>query len=252
MWNLKIKVGHSVCSIAELLTIAKSDMTVRTAFLEARPIWGEQAIFDLAMQRFRAKIVSGTAGRVRRRQARRARRAAPPNGRHAVTSSSPTSRTARAGFRDLHTLYWIGKYVHGVERALRPRPGRPVHGGRVQEVRARRALLLGGALPSARARQGAEELRLRAPAADRRAHALRRPAGKTGSSGSSILLPQCETVGDLTGIFLAQLDEQLGKKGFRFALPTIRRQPKRLAGFVLDRGRLRSRATTSSPRTRAG
>ena len=45
-----------------------------------------------------------------------------------------------------------------------------------------------------------------------------------------------KTVGDLTGMFLAQLDEQLGKKGFRFALPTIRRRPKRLGGFVLDRG----------------
>src|SRR5690242_10954102 len=47
-----------------------------------------------------------------------------------------------------------------------------------------------------------------------------------------------KAVGDLTGLFLAQLDEQLGKKGFRFALPTIRRRPKRLAGFVLDRGRI--------------
>jgi [protein-PII] uridylyltransferase len=47
-----------------------------------------------------------------------------------------------------------------------------------------------------------------------------------------------KTVGDLTGVFLAQLDEQMGKKGFRFALPTIRRRPRRLAGFVLDRGRI--------------
>jgi [protein-PII] uridylyltransferase len=47
-----------------------------------------------------------------------------------------------------------------------------------------------------------------------------------------------KAVGDLTGVFLAQLDEQLGKKGFRFALPTLRRRPKRLAGFMLDRGRL--------------
>src|SRR5881394_4508681 len=47
-----------------------------------------------------------------------------------------------------------------------------------------------------------------------------------------------KAVGDLTGVFLAQLDEQLGKKGFRFALPTLRRRPKRLSGFVLDRGRI--------------
>ena len=47
-----------------------------------------------------------------------------------------------------------------------------------------------------------------------------------------------KTVGDLTGVFLAQLDEKMARKGFRFALPTIRRRPKALNGFVLDRGRL--------------
>jgi [protein-PII] uridylyltransferase len=47
-----------------------------------------------------------------------------------------------------------------------------------------------------------------------------------------------KAVGDLTGVFLAQLDEQMGKKGFRFALPTIKRKPKRLGGFTLDRGRI--------------
>jgi [protein-PII] uridylyltransferase len=47
-----------------------------------------------------------------------------------------------------------------------------------------------------------------------------------------------KAVGDLTGVFLAQLDEQMGKKGRRFALPTIFRKPRRLNGFTLDRGRL--------------
>jgi len=47
-----------------------------------------------------------------------------------------------------------------------------------------------------------------------------------------------KTVGDLTGVFLAQLDERMARKGLRFALPTIRRRPKHLSGFVLDRGRV--------------
>src|SRR6185437_1915636 len=47
-----------------------------------------------------------------------------------------------------------------------------------------------------------------------------------------------KAVGDLTGVFLAQLDEKMARKGLRFALPTIRRKPKRLNGFVLSRGRL--------------
>jgi [protein-PII] uridylyltransferase len=47
-----------------------------------------------------------------------------------------------------------------------------------------------------------------------------------------------KTVGDLTGLFLAQLDEQLAEKDRRFALPRLRRRPGRLNGFALDRGRL--------------
>jgi [protein-PII] uridylyltransferase len=47
-----------------------------------------------------------------------------------------------------------------------------------------------------------------------------------------------KVVGDLTGVFLAQLDEKMARKGLRFALPTIRRRPKSLNGFVLERGRL--------------
>jgi [protein-PII] uridylyltransferase len=49
---------------------------------------------------------------------------------------------------------------------------------------------------------------------------------------------QARSVGDLTGQFLAQLDEQLGAKGRRFALPTFLRRPRRLGGFVISRGRL--------------
>ena len=47
-----------------------------------------------------------------------------------------------------------------------------------------------------------------------------------------------KAVGDLTGLFLAQLDDQLGAKGRRFALPTLKRRPKHLNGFNIDRGRL--------------
>lgn len=54
-----------------------------------------------------------------------------------------------------------------------------------------------------------------------------------------------KSVGDLTGTFLAHLDEQLAARRRRF-LPTLRRRPGRLNGFVLDRGRLHCRRTTIS------
>src|SRR3546814_11240357 len=46
-----------------------------------------------------------------------------------------------------------------------------------------------------------------------------------------------KAVGDLTGVFLAHLDEQFARSGRRFGLPALRRRPRKLEGFVSDRGR---------------
>jgi [protein-PII] uridylyltransferase len=42
LWDLQLKVGHSLRSVAELMKLARKDMTVRTAFLEARLLWGNE------------------------------------------------------------------------------------------------------------------------------------------------------------------------------------------------------------------
>jgi [protein-PII] uridylyltransferase len=108
LWDLKLKVGHSIRSVTELMTLTKSDMTVRTAVLEARPIWGEQSIFDLGMKRFRAKIVSGTAAEfVTAKLAERDERHKRMGDTRYVVE--PNVKDGKGGLRDLHTLYWIGK-----------------------------------------------------------------------------------------------------------------------------------------------
>src|SRR4051812_2250838 len=61
LWDLKLKVGHSVRSIAELISLAKKDMTIRTALLEGRWLWGDDRLFDSAMRRFRKEVVAGSA-----------------------------------------------------------------------------------------------------------------------------------------------------------------------------------------------
>src|SRR3546814_9346325 len=48
---------------------------------------------------------------------------------------------------------------------------------------------------------------------------------------------QAKAVGDLTGLFLAHLDEKFAARGRRFGLPRLRRRPGKLRGFVLHRGR---------------
>jgi [protein-PII] uridylyltransferase len=54
LWDLQLKVGHSLRSVDELITLAKKDMTIRTAFLEGRLLWGTEAIFEEAWRRFRS------------------------------------------------------------------------------------------------------------------------------------------------------------------------------------------------------
>jgi len=46
LWDLGLKVGQATRSVAECLRYAKADMTIRTALLEARYIWGEQALYN--------------------------------------------------------------------------------------------------------------------------------------------------------------------------------------------------------------
>ena len=115
LWDLKLKVGHSIRSPAQLIALARKDMTVRTAFLEARWLWGEEKLFDATMRRFRKEVVAGTAAEfVTAKLAERDERHIKMGDSRYVVE--PNVKDGKGGLRDLHALYWIGKYVHGVER----------------------------------------------------------------------------------------------------------------------------------------
>jgi [protein-PII] uridylyltransferase len=239
LWDLKLKVGHSLRSVPQLIALAKKDMTVRTAFLEGRWLWDDDKLFDAAMNRFRKEVVAGTAAEFV------AAKLAERDERHVRMGDSryvvePNVKEGKGGLRDLQTLYWIGKYIRGVER-----PSELVKAGLLTaaefrkfdraerffwSVRCHLHLLAGRAeerLSFDYQRQIAEIM-----------HYADRPGKSAVERFMQFYFLNAKTVGDLTGLFLAQLDEQLARKGFRFALPAIRRRPRRLGGFVLDRGRI--------------
>ena len=239
LWDLKLKVGHSIRSVPQLIALAKKDMTVRTAVLEARWLWGDEALFDAAMRRFRKEVVTGTAAEfVGAKLAERDQRHVKMGDSRYVVE--PNVKDGKGGLRDLHTLYWIGKYVHGVER-----PADLVAAGLLTAAEFRRFDRAERFFWSVRCHlhqlAGRAEERLSFDYQTRIAeimHYADRPGKSAVERFMQFYFINAKAVGDLTGLFLAQLDEQLGKKGFRFALPTIRRRPKRLAGFTLDRGRI--------------
>ena len=239
LWDLKLKVGHSVRSIPQLIALSRKDMTVRTAFLEARLLTGEDKLFDAAMARFRKQVVAGSAAefvsaKLAERDQRHVRMG---DSRYVV---EPNVKDGKGGLRDLHTLYWIGKYVHGVER-----PSELVKAGLLTAAEFRRFERAERFFWSVRCHlhslAGRAEERLSFDYQKRIAEIMNyadRPGKSAVERFMQFYFLNAKAVGDLTGVFLAQLDEQLGRKGFRFALPTIRRRPKRLGGFTLDRGRI--------------
>ena len=115
MWDLGLSVGHATRSVADCLRRAGGDMTIRTALLESRPVWGDESLYRAFHRRFLAEIVSGgeaafVAAKLEERDAR-----------HARTGGSryllePHVKDGKGGLRDLHALFWIAKYLFRVER----------------------------------------------------------------------------------------------------------------------------------------
>ena len=52
LWDLKLKVGHATRSIDECVRLARSDLTIRTAMLESRYLWGDRKLYNELRRRF--------------------------------------------------------------------------------------------------------------------------------------------------------------------------------------------------------
>jgi [protein-PII] uridylyltransferase len=152
----------------------------------------------------------------------------------------PNVKDGKGGLRDLQTLYWIGKYIYDVRE-----PSELVSVGLLSAEefasfeRAERFFWAVRCHLHLEAERPEERLSFQyQKAIAKRMRYADRPGKSAVERFMHFYFLNAKTVGDLTGVFLAQLEEKMGRKGLRFALPTIRRRPKALNGFVLDRGRL--------------
>jgi [protein-PII] uridylyltransferase len=114
LWDLGLKVGHATRSLAECMRLAKQDLTIRTALLEARFLWGDKSLYDDLRKRFWAEVAKGSEqdyveAKLEERKERHRRQG---ESRYLV---EPNIKDGKGGLRDLQTLYWIGKYLYHVE-----------------------------------------------------------------------------------------------------------------------------------------
>ena len=115
-WDLHLKVGHSSRTVKECLRLGREDYTIRTALLERRLIAGEPALADELGQRLRNELFRKTASDyIEAKLAERAERHRKQGGQRYMVE--PNVKEGKGGLRDLQTLFWIAKYVKGVENA---------------------------------------------------------------------------------------------------------------------------------------
>ncbi|CAO3407064.1 [protein-PII] uridylyltransferase [Azospirillum largimobile] len=114
LWDLGLKVGHAVRSVDDCIRQSKADVTIRTAILESRYLWGPGKLFAELRKRYDKEVVAGSGPEFV--EAKLAER----DNRHLKMGDSryvlePNLKDGKGGLRDLQTLFWIAKYLYRVE-----------------------------------------------------------------------------------------------------------------------------------------
>jgi len=243
LWDLGLKVGHATRSVDECIRQAKADMTIRTGLLEARFLWGDGELFQELKRRFRREVATGNG--LDFVEAKLAER----DQRHKRTGNSrytlePNIKEGKGGLRDLHTLYWIAKYLYQVEE--------------VEALVDRGVLSAGEAATFAKAAAFFWTLRchlhyLAGRAEERLTFDLQpelaRRLGYTdhaGTSGVERLMKHyfliAKSVGNLTRIFCAAIEAAHQRRPFirlpSLAIPGIGLRRREVEGFAVEGGRL--------------
>ncbi|WP_436277774.1 [protein-PII] uridylyltransferase [Paracoccus methylarcula] len=117
LWDLKLKIGHSIRTVDDCLRLGTGDMTIRTSLVEHRLVTGHAPLAQelgtrLWSELFEKTIPEFVEAKLEERAARHQRQ----GGQRYVLE--PNVKEGKGGLRDLQTLYWIAKYIHHVDRAV--------------------------------------------------------------------------------------------------------------------------------------
>ena len=216
LWDLGLKVGHSTRTLDEAIRLAKDDLTIRTALLEGRYVWGDRDLYEEGERRYTLEVVKGNerAFLTQKLEERNNRHKRMGDSRYVV---EPNVKDGKGGLRDLQTLYWIGKFIHRVTNAAEL-----VGAGLMTQaeyrsfrraerfllaVRCHMHIITGRAedrLTFDLQRQVAEKMNF----ADR-------PGRRAVERFMQFYFLQAKRVGSLTGVFLAHIEDDLARTSAR-------------------------------------
>lgn len=238
LWDLGLKVGHATRSVEECIRLGRQDLTIRTALLEARYLWGDRALFDEFKHRFEREILADTGPEfVELKLAERDERHKKMGDSRYVVE--PNLKEGKGGLRDLHTLFWIGKYLYRVQDVDQLVAEQVFSEDELRQFKKAEDFLWTVRCHLHYAAGRAEE---RLTFDLQREMARRLGYGdRARSRGVERFMKHyyltAKNVGDLTRIFCAHLEEQ-HKRRSRLRLPRFGLRRRVVNGFVIDHERI--------------
>ena len=115
LWDLKLKVGHATRTVKDCLRLGAEDFTIQTALLEHRFIAGDTALRDKLRKALGKELFAGS-GRdfIEAKLEERDKRHIRQGERYVV---EPNVKEGKGGLRDLHSLFWIAKFIYKVDHS---------------------------------------------------------------------------------------------------------------------------------------
>ncbi|MBS1301321.1 [protein-PII] uridylyltransferase [Loktanella sp. SALINAS62] len=116
LWDLKMKVGHASRTVKDCLRLASEDYTIRTSLVEYRYLTGDADLAVTLGKRLWTDLFKSSAPDfIEAKLKERTERHKKQGGQRYMVE--PNVKEGKGGLRDLQSLYWIGKYIHGVQEA---------------------------------------------------------------------------------------------------------------------------------------
>ncbi|MEK6589740.1 MAG: [protein-PII] uridylyltransferase [Nitrospinota bacterium] len=113
LWDIGFHVGHSARSVNDCLSIAKNDITARTAMMEARYLAGDREVFNRFFASFKRYVMNkGVDDFIKIKLEENVQR-------HflyynTVCISEPNVKEGQGGLRDIHTALWASMARFGI------------------------------------------------------------------------------------------------------------------------------------------